>query len=102
MDRFNSIFIFFFPGILALAFYGYEYAALVWKIKENELEQSSANTNLYGKIFNTIIRNIINHTRVSVRFAEQLFALEQDIASKEHLQSEETEKVLMRTSQKGR
>ncbi len=27
-------FIFFFPGILDLAFYGYEYAALVWKINE--------------------------------------------------------------------
>ena len=27
-------FIFFFPGVLALAFYGYEYAALAWKIKE--------------------------------------------------------------------
>ena len=27
-------FIFFFPGVLALAFYGYDYAALAWKIKE--------------------------------------------------------------------
>ena len=27
-------FIFFFPGVLALAFYGYEYASLAWKIKE--------------------------------------------------------------------
>ena len=27
-------FIFFFPGVVALAFYGYEYAALAWKIKE--------------------------------------------------------------------
>ena len=27
-------FIFFFPGVMALAFYGYEYAALAWKIKE--------------------------------------------------------------------
>jgi TRAP-type mannitol/chloroaromatic compound transport system permease small subunit len=27
-------FIFFFPGVIALAFYGYEYAALAWKIKE--------------------------------------------------------------------
>ena len=26
--------IFFFPGVLALAFYGYEYAAMAWKIKE--------------------------------------------------------------------
>ena len=26
--------IFFFPGVIALAFYGYEYAALAWKIKE--------------------------------------------------------------------
>ena len=27
-------FIFFFPGVLALAFYGYDYAAQAWKIKE--------------------------------------------------------------------
>ena len=27
-------FIFFFPGVLALAFYGYDYAAFAWKIKE--------------------------------------------------------------------
>ena len=27
-------FIFFFPGVLALTFYGYDYAALAWKIKE--------------------------------------------------------------------
>ena len=27
-------FIFFFPGVVALAFYGYEYAAMAWKIKE--------------------------------------------------------------------
>jgi len=27
-------FIFFFPGVLALAFYGFDYAALAWKIKE--------------------------------------------------------------------
>ena len=26
--------IFFFPGVLALTFYGYDYAALAWKIKE--------------------------------------------------------------------
>ena len=28
-------FIFFFPGVIALAFYGYEYASLAWKIKED-------------------------------------------------------------------
>ena len=27
-------FIFFFPGVLALTFYGFDYAALAWKIKE--------------------------------------------------------------------
>ena len=27
-------FIFFFPGVIALAFYGYDYATLAWKIKE--------------------------------------------------------------------
>ena len=34
MDRFSTLFYIFFPGVVALAFYGYEYAALAWKIKE--------------------------------------------------------------------
>jgi TRAP-type mannitol/chloroaromatic compound transport system permease small subunit len=28
LDRFSTLFYFFFPGVVALAFYGYEYAAL--------------------------------------------------------------------------
>ena len=41
-------FIFFFPGVLALAFYGYDYAALSLEDKRNKLEQPGTNTNLYG------------------------------------------------------
>ncbi len=41
-------FIFFFPGVIALAFYGYEYAAKAWMVKENQLN--------YNGIFGVIIR----------------------------------------------
>ena len=39
-------FIFFFPGVIALAFYGFEYAALAWKIKETSWS-SPAQINIY-------------------------------------------------------
>ena len=38
--------IFFFPGVLALVFYGYEYAAMAWKIKETSWN-SPAQINIY-------------------------------------------------------
>ena len=34
LHRFSFILYIFFPGVIAFAFYGYEYAALAWKIKE--------------------------------------------------------------------
>ena len=39
-------FIFFFPGVLALVFYGFDYAALAWKIKETSWN-SPAQINIY-------------------------------------------------------
>ena len=55
-------FLFFFPGVIALAFYGYECSASL-ENKRNKLEQPSTNTNLYGKINDTIGRNFINYSR---------------------------------------
>ena len=47
MDRLNTYILFsFFPGVIALAFYGYEYAALAWKIKETSWS-SPAQNNIY-------------------------------------------------------
>ena len=34
MDRFNTLFYFLFPRCACFGFYGFEYAALAWKIKE--------------------------------------------------------------------
>ena len=39
-------FVFFFPGVLALVFYGFDYAALAWKIKETSWN-SPAQINIY-------------------------------------------------------
>ena len=38
--------IFFFPGVISLAFYGYEYASLAWKIKETSWS-NPAQINIY-------------------------------------------------------
>ena len=39
-------FVFFFPGVLALVFYGFDYAALAWKIRETSWN-SPAQINIY-------------------------------------------------------
>ncbi len=70
-------FIFFFPGVIALAFYGYEYAALAWKIK--------VTLQGIGEVFRCII--CIQTGSWPERGTER--------------DAEETEKVLMRTSQQG-
>ena len=93
-------FIFFFPGVLALAFYGYEYAALAWKIKETSWN-SPAQIQIYmaksiiplsGLLL--AIQGISEVCRAIIciktgHWPERLSA-----------DAEETEKVLMRTSQK--
>ena len=55
-------FIFFFPGVIALAFYGYEYAALAWKIKETSWS-SPAQIQIYMAKTLICSRNILNHSR---------------------------------------
>ena len=91
-------FIFFFPGVLALTFYGYDYAALAWKIKETSWS-SPAQIQIYmvkalipaagvtliiqgiSEVFRSIICNQTGHWPARMVVAE------------------ETEKILMRTSQ---
>ena len=56
-------FIFFFPGVIALAFYGYEYAAKAWMVKETSWN-SPAQIQIY--MANSLIP-------VSVRLVETIF-----------------------------
>ena len=92
-------FIFFFPGIIALVFYGYEYAALAWKIKETSWN-SPAQINIYmAKTFiplsgvSLVIQGISEVFRCIICIQTGHWPARSVVAA------EETEKMLMRTSQ---
>ena len=91
-------FIFFFPGIIALVFYGYEYAALAWKIKETSWN-SPAQINIYmAKSFiplagvSVVIQGVSEVVRCIICIQTGHWPARAVIA-------EETEKILMRKSQ---
>ncbi len=92
-------FIFFFPGVLALVFYGYEYAAQAWKIKETSWN-SPAQINIYmAKTFiplsglSLTIQGISEVCRCIICIQTGHWPARSVVAA------EETEKMLMRTSQ---
>ena len=91
-------FIFFFPGVIALAFYGYEYAALAWKIKETSWS-SPAQIQIYmvktmipaaGTLL--VIQGIAEVFRSLICIRTGQWPARMVVA-------EETEQMLMRTSQ---
>ena len=92
-------FIFFFPGILALAFYGYEYAAQAWKIKETSWS-SPAQIQIY------MVKSMIPAAGIMliIQGVSEVFRSILCIKSGQWpariVVAEETEKLLMRTSQK--
>ena len=95
-------FIFFFPGVLALAFYGYEYASLAWKIKETSWN-SPAQIQIY------MAKSLIplSGTLLTLQGIGEVFRCVICIQTGSWPErstegdAEETEKVLMRTSQEG-
>ena len=95
-------FIFFFPGVIALAFYGYEYAALAWKIKETSWN-SPAQIQIY------MAKSLIplSGTLLTLQGIGEVFRCVICIQTGSWPErstegdAEETEKVLMRTSQEG-
>ena len=91
-------FIFFFPGVIALAFYGYDYAALAWKIKETSWN-SPAQIQIYmskslipAAGFLLIIQGISEVMRCIIAIRTGHWPSRLVVA-------EETEKILMRASQ---
>ena len=92
-------FIFFFPGVFALAFYGYEYAALAWKIKETSWS-SPAQIQIY------MVKSMIPAAGVMliIQGVSEVFRSILCIKSGQWpariVVAEETEQLLMRTSQK--
>ena len=97
MDRFN--FIFFFPGVIALAFYGYEYASLAWKIKETSWN-SPAQIQIYmAKSMIPLSGMLLTIQGISEVF-RSIICIQTGHWPARMVSTEETEKILMRTSQK--
>ena len=91
-------FIFFFPGVLALAFYGYEYAALAWKIKETSWN-SPAQIQIYmAKALIPAAGVLLIIQGISEVF-RSIICIQTGHWPARMVVAEETEKILMRTSQ---
>jgi|TARA_Y100000746_G_C15386581_1_gene400433 TRAP-type mannitol/chloroaromatic compound transport system permease small subunit len=94
-------FIFFFPGVIALAFYGYEYAALAWKIKETSWN-SPAQIQIYmAKSLIPLSGSLLTIQGISEVFRCIICIQTGKWPERDSADAEETEKLLMRTSQKG-
>ena len=91
--------IFFFPGVLALTFYGYDYAALAWKIKETSWS-SPAQIQIY------MVKALIPAAGVTLiiqgisEVFRSIICIQTGHWPARMVVAEETEKILMRTSQK--
>ena len=91
-------FLFFFPGVIALAFYGYEYAALAWKIKETRWN-SPAQIQIYmAKSLIPAAGVLLIIQGISEVF-RSIICIKKGHWPARMVVAEETEKILMRTSQ---
>ena len=91
-------FIFFFPGVIALAFYGYEYAALAWKIGETSWN-SPAQIQIYmAKSLIPAAGVLLIIQGISEVF-RSIICIKTGNWPARMVVAEETEKILMRTSQ---
>ena len=91
-------FIFFFPGILALAFYGYEYAALAWKIKETSWN-SPAQIQIYMAKSLIPLSGILLTIQGVSEVCRAIICIRTGQWPARMVVAEETEQMLMRTSQ---
>ena len=101
--RINSIdffiyFIFFFPGVLALAFYGYEYAALSWKIKESSWS-SPAQIQIYMLKSMIPASGILLTIQGIAEVFRSIICIQTGYWPARIIVAEETEQILMRTAQ---
>ena len=91
-------FIFFFPGVIALAFYGYEYAAQAWKIKETSWS-SPAQIQIY------MVKSMIPAAGVMLiiqgvgEVFRSVICIKSGKWPSRMVVAEETDEMLMRTSQ---
>ena len=91
-------FIFFFPGVLALVFYGYDYAVFSWKLKESSWS-SPAQIQIYMvKALIPTSGVILTIQGISEVF-RSIICIQTGHWPARMVVAEETEKILMRTSQ---
>ena len=90
--------IFFFPGVLALAFYGYEYASLAWKIKETSWN-SPAQIQIYMAKSLIPAAGILLVIQGISEVCRSIICIQTGHWPARMVVAEETEKMLMRTSQ---
>ena len=91
-------FVFFFPGVLALAFYGYEYASMAWKIKETSWN-SPAQIQIYmAKSLIPLSGLLLIIQGISEVF-RSIICIQTGHWPARMVVAEETEKILMRTTQ---
>ena len=91
-------FIFFFPGVLALAFYGYEYASLAWKIKETSWN-SPAQIQIYMAKSLIPAAGILLIIQGISEVFRSIICIQTGQWPSRMVVAEETEQMLMRTSQ---
>lgn len=91
-------FIFFFPGVIALAFYGYDYAALAWKIKETSWS-SPAQIQIYMVKALIPCAGILLTIQGIAELFRCIICIQTGNWPTRMVVAEETEKILMRTSQ---
>ena len=92
-------FIFFFPGVFALAFYGYEYAALAWKIKETSWN-SPAQIQIYMAKSLIPLAGLLLTLQGVAEVFRCLNCLKTGAWEVREDTDQETERILMKTSQK--
>ena len=91
-------FIFFFPGVIALAFYGYEYASLAWKIKETSWN-SPAQIQIYMAKSLIPLSGLLLTLQGVAEVFRCLNCLKTGKWDEREDEDQETEKILMKTSQ---
>jgi TRAP-type mannitol/chloroaromatic compound transport system permease small subunit len=91
-------FIFFFPGVLALVFYGYDYAVFSWKLKESSWS-SPAKIQIYMVKALIPTSGVILTIQGIIEVFRSIICIQTGHWPARMVVAEETEKILMRTSQ---
>ena len=95
----DTLFYIFFPGVLALTFYGLDYAGLAWKIKETSWN-SPAQIQIYMAKSLIPLSGLLLTLQGVAEVFRCINCLKSGRWDEREDTDQETEKILMRTSQK--